>query len=269
MRTLISIVLFTAISLAVTAQESQFTQSPEALFTRGLNALRGSGPSRNVLNAVADIRTAAEAGHVPAQTALGYLYENGSIVTRDQSEAARWYKKAAEAGDPIGQYAIGRSRLLGLGISTDTNEAQHWLRLAADQESPYANYLLGKIFEDRGDYASAVGAYRAAAELGIPFAQYRLALLLKDGRGRVPIDRAEAYVWLLLSSEARIPGANITMQELESALGSTQTEAAKTKARELRRSVSRSINAKGCTGWRGESDEYPTIPPPEIQPYCR
>ena len=43
--------------------------------------------------------SAAEQGHVQAQRKLGYLYETGRYVTKDNEEAKKWYSLAAQNGD--------------------------------------------------------------------------------------------------------------------------------------------------------------------------
>ena len=46
---------------------------------------------------LADIRIKAEMGHALAQYSLGYFYERGQGVAKDETEAARWYRKASFA----------------------------------------------------------------------------------------------------------------------------------------------------------------------------
>ena len=43
-------------------------------------------------------KTLAEQGDARAQARLGFLYNNGEGVIKDDSEAAKWYHKAAEQG---------------------------------------------------------------------------------------------------------------------------------------------------------------------------
>jgi len=91
---------------------------------------------------------------------------------------------------------------------------------------------------------------------------------LKDGKG-VDADKAQAYTWLLVSYDAGNLKAGNDLPALEAALGSTQADAAKAKARELEQTVTRAVVARGCTGWPGELDAVPTPPPPDIQRFCR
>jgi len=147
-----------------------------------------------------------------------------------------------------------------------TNEAKVWLTKAADNGYPQANYLIGRLMETL-DYTAAPESYRKAAEIGFPLAQYRLGLALATGRG-IPIDRTEAYIWLLLSLEAHVDQAATPMSDLESFMGTTATESAKTRARELENTVTRAAHASSCQGWAGELDEVPTVPPPDLRKFC-
>jgi uncharacterized protein len=53
-------------------------------------------------------RQAAEQGDAAAQVALGFRYERGQGVTRDEAEAVRWYHKAAEQGDATAKEGLAR-----------------------------------------------------------------------------------------------------------------------------------------------------------------
>ena len=47
---------------------------------------------------VAELRGKAEAGDTSAAVAMGLLYDSGMEVSKDQAEAARWYRIAADKG---------------------------------------------------------------------------------------------------------------------------------------------------------------------------
>jgi hypothetical protein len=235
-------------------------------YDRGMNALRGAGSSKDILSEIEDIRRAAEAGYTLAQTSLAYFDDNGMYVSQNSSEAIRWYKKAAATDDAVAQFGLGRAYYMGSGTSRDLNEAKVWLTKAADNGYPQANYLIGRLMETL-DYTAAPESYRKAAEIGFPLAQYRLGLALASGRG-IPIDRTEAYIWLLLSLEAHVDQAATPMSDLESFMGTSATESAKTRARELENTVTRAAHASSCQGWVGELDEVPTVPPPELRKFC-
>jgi TPR repeat protein len=60
------------------------------------------------------------------------MYENGTGVTKDAAEAARWYQKAADAGYALGMVNLGLLYENGLGVTKDAAEAKRWYRKAAD-----------------------------------------------------------------------------------------------------------------------------------------
>jgi TPR repeat protein len=102
----------------------------------------------------------------------------------------------------------------------------------------------------------------------LPQAQQQLGLLLKRGQG-VNEDKFEAYVWLLVSTDAGNRSAANDLQALEADLGSNRVEQAKTKARQVEQTANRHVAAHGCTGWSGEFDATPAPPPPDLQRFCR
>jgi Sel1 repeat len=148
------------------------------------------------------------------------------------------------------------------------NAAESWLQGAANQGDPFGQYLLGLIRLERNDYPKAAEWFRKAAMQGWPQAQAQLGELLKDGRG-VTADKFEAYVWLLVSFDAGNQTVGADLAALEGDLGSNRVEEAKSKARDLEQTVSRSVVSRGCTGWSGEFDLVPTPPTPDIQRFCR
>jgi uncharacterized protein len=245
------------------------SNSPEALYERAMDAISGAGLSHNDLQALEYFRRSAGLGYGPAQVVLGYLYETGTITTGSQSEAVDWYRKAANQGDVLAEWMLGRRYYLGNGVPQDLGAAQKWLMQAADQNNPFAAYYLGRIMADR-DYNKAPALYKAAADQGLPQAQYSYAKTLDDGRG-IAQDRFTAYVWFVIALDAGYSPAARELSDLDngSYLTQAQISDAKSKARELEQSVIRAVNAKGCTGWDGESDEFPAPPPPNLQRFCR
>jgi uncharacterized protein len=256
-----------AVLILIVAPALAQQPKPEQLYQRALNALTGTGPSRNDVNAIDDMRRAAEAGYLPAQVTLGVMLDTGTATTANPSEALAWYKKAADQGDPLAAWLAGREYLAGIGVSRDFKEAEKWLSRGADAGDPFAAYLLATVKDDR-DYPAAAPLYKSAAEQGLPQAQARYGQILHQGRGtsREPF---EAYQWLLLAQRQGVSTVAEDLRTLEAELGSTRTEEAKTRALELEVTVARSVNAHGCTGWEGEFNQLPTPPPIELLKFCR
>ena len=246
---------------------AQVGPSAPQLYEKGLNALAGTGASHNDTAAVDYFRKSASQGYPPAQVALGFLYDTGTIIAREPQQAADWYKKAALQDDRLGQWLLGRLIYNG-DLIRDLNEAAKWLQKAAGHNDPFGQYLLGMIKLERQDYPQAAVWFRKAAMQGLPQAQQQLGLLLKQGQG-VPLDKSEAYVWLLMSSEAGNLTVTNDLQALEGDLGTNQVEQAKSKAHELQQTATRAVVAKGCMGWSGEFNPVPSPPPIDLQSFCR
>jgi len=260
--------LFTfAIVLLLRGITAAQSGSPDALYDRALDAITGVGVSRNDQQGLDYFRRSAELGYGPAQIAMGYYFENGLAGAPDQAQAITFYRKAAQTGDPLGAWLAGRLYFLGTGVPRDLDAAQKLLKLAASQNSAYGSYYLGRLMADR-DATKAPALYKVAADQGLPQAQYFYGKALKDGKG-ITQDPFNAYIWLLVASDAGYPAAGSEAGGLESILKPDQVEQAKAKARDLEQVVVRAVNSRGCAGWDGEFAELPTPPPPQLQRFCR
>ena len=82
---------------------------------------------------VKEITAKAEKGELESEYKLGILLATGTGVTKNATEATRWYRKAAERGHPKAQFAFGMFYFLGLGVSQDYVQAHKWLNLSSAQ----------------------------------------------------------------------------------------------------------------------------------------
>lgn len=94
MRRVSVLLLFACLSVTALAQSN----SPEVLYGRAMDAITGIGPSRNDQQGIELFRRSAELGYGPAQIALGYYYDTGTIMAGNQSQALDLYRKAAAQG---------------------------------------------------------------------------------------------------------------------------------------------------------------------------
>ena len=264
MRRMLPILVFVLLSATALAQ----SDSPDALYQRGLNAVVGIGPVHNDREGLELFRRAAQVGYGPAQLALGYYYETGTVVPRDLNQSLDLYRKAATQGDPLAGWLIGRRYYIGNGGAPDLDAAIKWFKPAADRNNAFAAYFLGRIMADR-DYTKAPALYKIAADQGLPQAQYFYARALKEGRG-VPQDRFTAYIWFTIALDAHYTLASTDLSELRTNANLTlsQINEAQARAHELEQTVIRAVNSRGCDGWDGELDEIPAPPPPTLHPYC-
>jgi TPR repeat protein len=233
-----------------------------------MDAITGVGTSRNDSLGIDYFRRSADLGYGPAQIALAYYYETGTFLARDPSQAVDLYRKAAQQGNPLAGWLAGRLYFLGSTALRDSDAAQKWLKLSADQNNAFGAYYLGRLMADR-DYTKAPKLYKIAADQGLPQAQYFYAKALRDGRG-IPLDRFTAYVWYTIAADAGYGAAGPDLGELHNGgyLTTDQISEAKAKARDLEQVVIRAVTARGCSGWDGEFDEFPTPPPPKLQRFC-
>jgi len=94
----------------------------------------GRGVSRDEAEAARWYRQAAEKGYAPAQYDLAVFYAVGRGVTLDAAQAITWYRRAAEQGDSLAQYNLGMRYFEGNGVGKNLVEAYQWLSLAASQK---------------------------------------------------------------------------------------------------------------------------------------
>jgi len=147
---------------------------------------------------VEQYQKAAEQGDAEAQYHLGYCYEYGKGIAKDETQAVYWYKKAAEQGDADAQLDLGMCYNNGTGIAKDEVQAVYWYKKAAGQGNVNAQALLGSCYEYgigiAKDEAQAVYWYKKAAGQGDADAQYDLAVCYYSGKGVVK-DEAQAVFW--------------------------------------------------------------------------
>ena len=157
------------------------------------------------------LRNAGDKGDALAQFVLGFMYDNGIAVKRNDAEAANWNRKAAEQGDAKAQASLGVFYEFGKGVRQDYAEATKWYRKAADQgNADGQSYLAGTYDSGHGvpqDYDEAAKWYRKAAEQGVADAQSSLGVIYYSGEG-APQDFVEAYKWLSLAAE-RLPTSEV------------------------------------------------------------
>ncbi len=62
---------------------------------------------------------------------LATLYDQGRGVDRDLTQAFAWYRRAANQGQPQAQFNLGDFYRQGIAVEADPVEAYKWWRLAA------------------------------------------------------------------------------------------------------------------------------------------
>ena len=93
-----------------------------------MDAITGVGPSQNNSLGIDYFRRSADLGYGPAQIALAYYYETGTVVAGSQSQALDLYRKAAQQGDPLAGWLVGAT-----AMQVETSRASLSMMIPRDQ----------------------------------------------------------------------------------------------------------------------------------------
>jgi len=153
--------------------------------------------------AVELLRGPARRGNAQAQRMLGWMYNNGQGVKRDEREAARWYCESVRK-DPWDEAPCP------------------WFVLLVREEPGVVWESLNPVGVERWR------KYLESAEQGDAEAQVILGLLYASAL-ETDRDLVEAYIWLALAAEQRHPTAGQLLEQLE--LEMTHEQIAQGRAR--------------------------------------
>jgi uncharacterized protein len=177
----------TAIKYCRTASGS----SRRAMYQLG----RAYAANRQMPEAMAAWRKAADKGSTSAMVELGVLYGEGSGVARDEAQARKLFERAAEAGNPRG---VTNLAALGGGVASSDPARSRQLLAKAAETNAEAQYQLGLMMEDGtggpADDAAARALFEKAAAQNHPGALERMGAFSQSGRGGPKdSDAAKAY----------------------------------------------------------------------------
>jgi uncharacterized caspase-like protein len=140
--------------------------------------------ARNFVEASRHLALAADA--VPeAQNALGYCFEKGLGVVKNEQRAFELYTKAAAAGSPVAMESLGGAYANGLYVKKDFVKALDWLEKSIEAGNADALQQIGNMyFNGQGvpkDYAMAAQYFQQAADLNNGYALRFLANMYEVG----------------------------------------------------------------------------------------
>lgn len=181
-----------------------FTRAAEAGHLPAQTALAGLLADRQDWDAAARwFAAAADQGDALSAHSLGVLHDRGRLGPEARAQASRWFRQAAEGGHVPAQFALG-----AVLAEADDPEAAIWFARAAEAGHTEArfNHALGL---EAHDPASARLWYAQAARAGFGPASYNLALLHARGRGGAANFRA-ALTWALVAEhQGFVQGATL------------------------------------------------------------
>jgi uncharacterized protein len=155
--------------------------SRRALYQLG----RAYAANRQMPEAMAAWRRAADKGSTSAMVELGVAYGTGSGVARDEAQARKLFERAAEAGNPRGVTNLA-ALSGGGGAPADPARARQLLAKAAETNAE-AQYQLGLMMANgtggAQDDAGARNLFEKAAAQNHPGALERMGAFTQEGRG--------------------------------------------------------------------------------------
>jgi uncharacterized protein len=155
--------------------------SRRALYQLG----RAYAANRQLPEAMAAWRKAADKGSSSAMVELGVLYGTGAGVARDEAQARKLFERAAESGNPRGVTNLA-ALSGGGGAAADPARARELLAKAAETNAE-AQYQLGLMMADgtggARDDAGARNLFEKAAAQNHPGALERMGAFTQEGRG--------------------------------------------------------------------------------------
>ena len=169
---------------------------------------RAYAANRQMPEAIAAWRKAADKGSSSAMVELGVLYGIGKGVAKDDAQARKLFERAAEAGTPRG--VTNLAALGGDATSSDPERAREMFSYAAsyfgnaDAQYDLARLYLKNAGTSRDDFRYAARWLGLAAQKGQHQAQAMLGQMLFNG-DQLPRQAARGLMWLTLARDSAAP----------------------------------------------------------------
>lgn len=151
----------------------------------------------------------ARIGDPAAQYEVALMYATGVGVGKNVSQAFAWTKAAAEKGHTAAQYLLGSAHAGGLGTPKDTQKSLLWFIKAYEHGNEKASLKLAKVLA-AGQPALAFQFAIESAEKGLADAQLAVAECYADGIG-VEHDFHLALAWYQRAAEQGVAAAQCAL----------------------------------------------------------
>jgi uncharacterized protein len=185
--------------------------SRRALYELG----RAYAANRQMPDAIAAWRKAADKGSTSAMVELGVLYGTGAGLAKDENQARTLFARAAQAGNPRGVSNL--AALGGGGAAADPARSRELLAKAAET-NPEAQYQLGMMLAEgtggEKDDVRARALFEKAAAQNHPGALERMGAFAEEGRGG-PKDKDAAKAYYQRAAALGDDNAKAAVKRLE------------------------------------------------------
>ena len=194
---------------------SKSQKDASALDDEVIERLLGYVERANIEEYLHDLRQRADANDLTAQTELGGLLLEGTVIQSDVEEAMRLFASAANHGNAEAQWQLGRGYKYGAGVPENQEEAFKWFKKSAEQDYPPALNTLGNYVVHgvgtKQDFDEAARLWRKAADLGNSGGMFNLACHYANQ----VLDKREATKWFF---KAYLHGLDLSASILKNAL---------------------------------------------------
>jgi len=200
----------TAIKFCATAS----AKSRRAMYELG----RAFAANRQMGEALAAWRKAADKGSTSAMVELGVALATGEGIAKDEEQARALFERAAQAGNPRGVTNLAALASSVGGASTDPVKARALLVKGAEANSAEAQYQLGLMTADgvggAKDDVAARALFEKAAAQNHAGALERMGAFTASGRGG-PKDEAAAKSYYEKSAALGNEQAKAALKRIE------------------------------------------------------
>lgn len=160
------------------------------------------------------LQKSAELGNAEAQYNLGYCYEFGLGINKDEKIATSWYQKSADQNYNNGLYAMMMAYSDGKGVQTNYDKAfEYAMKCAKNDDATCIFNVVTAYKEGIGtaidkqkmlEWAYKIGKLQNPENLTlsgrITSARLNLAYMYRDGID-VKKDIYQSYIWFLIYNE--------------------------------------------------------------------
>ncbi len=168
------------VAIAIKFCKTASASSRRAMYQLG----RAYAANKQMPEAIAAYRKAADKGSTSAMVELGVMYGTGTGLAKDEAQARALFTRAAEGGNARG---VSNLAAVSNGASADPAKTRALLAKAAEANAPAAQYQLGVMMADGiggpQDDVAARALFEKAAAQDHPGALERLGAFAQAGRG--------------------------------------------------------------------------------------
>lgn len=173
------------------------------------------------------LKQSAELGNSEAQYNLGYFYQAGVVVEKNQKASIEWYLKSANQGFNDALYQLMMAYGNGDGVEQDPKKAfSYALKCAENNDGTcmwnvvncyYSGMGVEKNIDKMLEWATRLGKFDNPENLSksgyITSTRLQLANMYRDGKD-INQDYFKSYLWFLIYNEFKVDFSILQQQQV-------------------------------------------------------